>query len=498
VGFKLLNLIVMSIRVRIAPSPTGFLHLGTARTALFNYLFAKKSDGKFILRIEDTDLLRSDKKYEKDIFEGLRWLGIEADESPEVGGPYTPYRQSERIETYKKYCQKLLENGKAFYCFHSEKELKGEGQKLMEAKKPPLHMCEYRTLDPKEAEALTKTKEDYIIRFKTPAGRKVEFTDLIRGGLSFTSDLLGDFSIAKRPDIPLYNFAVVVDDEEMKISHVIRGDDHISNTPKQLLLIGALGFESPLYAHLPMILGSDKSKLSKRHGATSVNEYKKTGYLPEALFNFISLLGWNPGNDRELLSKEELIKEFSFERVHKSGAVFDMTKLEWMNGEYIRKKSTKKLLELCMPFLADFLQISDLKSKFSNDYLEKIVALEQPRLKKLSEIGERTDYFFRSPKYDKDLLRWKNMSDAEILTSLERSEKIISKLKSQNSKQLVEDAFLKELGEEDKGKTLWPLRVALTGKKASPGPFEIMEILDVDKILKRLKHAREILRGLAS
>ncbi|QQG45290.1 MAG: glutamate--tRNA ligase [Candidatus Sungiibacteriota bacterium] len=479
----------MEIRTRYAPSPTGPLHLGGARTALFNYLFAKKSGGKYILRIEDTDLERSDKKYEKDIFESFEWLGIKADEGPETGGPYGPYRQGERIDTYKNYIEKLLARGAAFYCFHSERELEEEKEKLLAAKKPSLHLCEYHAMDPKETKLLTETKSNYIIRFKTPAGRKLVFKDLIRGELSFDSDLLGDFSIAKRPDVPLYNFAVVVDDFEMKISHVIRGEDHISNTPKQLLMVEALGFDLPQYAHLPLILGPDRSKLSKRHGASSVGEYRKAGYLPEALFNFMALLGWNPGDEREVLSREDLIKEFSLEKVQKSGAIFDINKLEWMNGEYIRKLSLKELAERAKPFFH--------KNKKLKSYLEKILALEQPRLKKLSEIKEKTDYFFRAPEYDRGLLRWKDMTDEEIAASLDKSIELLQspRLKSNFNQKELEKAFIEEIVAGDKGRLLWPLRVALTGKKASPGPFDIMEILGGEEALKRLKAAKEKLRG---
>ncbi len=488
-----------NIRTRIAPSPTGSLHIGTARTALFNYLFAKKYGGKFVLRIEDTDLTRSDKKYEKDIFEGLDWLGIEADESPEKGGPYAPYRQSERIASYKKYIEKMLAGGAAFYCFHSESELAEEKEKLLEAKRPPIHLCEYRTLDPNEAKALTDTKTDYIIRFKTPAGRKITFRDLIRGEVSLDSDLLGDFSLAKRVDVPLYNFAVVVDDYEMEISHVIRGEDHISNTPKQLLLIEALGFPTPEYAHLPLILGPDRSKLSKRHGATSVGEYKEAGFLPEALFNFMALLGWNPGDNQEIFTKKELIEKFSIEKVQKSGAIFDLKKLEWMNGEYIRGTPLEELAKLTKPFFP--------KSKKGSDYIQKILALEQPRLKKLSELKEKTDYFFKEPAYDKELLRWKDMKDEEITTSLDKSIELLQKSKAGKAAEL-EKIFFAEIGAGlasrslgeggDKGRILWPLRVAISGKKASPGPFEIMEVLGMEESKKRLEVAKDILLGLTS
>jgi glutamyl-tRNA synthetase len=485
---------MQTIRTRIAPSPTGFLHIGTARTALFNYLFAKKQGGTFILRIEDTDLERSDSKYEKDILENLAWLGIEPDESPIAGGSFGPYRQSERIESYKKYVERLLADGKAFYCFHSEKELEEEKTRLLEAKRPPLHLCEFRTLDSKEAEALTETKSDYVIRFKTPGDRLIVFRDLIHGELSFESSLLGDFSIAKRPDVPLFNFAVAVDDFEMKITHVIRGEDHISNTPKQLLLIEALNFPTPHYAHLPLILGPDRSKLSKRHGATSVGEYRREGYLPETLFNFMALLGWNPGDNRELMSRGELIREFSLEKVKKSGAIFDIKKLDWMNGEYIRKKPVQEFTELLMPFFPSE------AAKKNKEYLQKIAALEQPRLKKLSEIREHADYFFKNPAYDKQLLRWKLMSDEDILESLNRSEKIISESEIENFDFNLRGPYGNLLIRKDGtsvspgeiGPILWPLRVALTGKKASPGPSEIMEILGKEETIERIKSAKKL------
>lgn len=510
------------VRVRIAPSPTGLLHVGTARTALFNYLFAQKQGGKFILRIEDTDLERSDKKYEKDILEGLEWLGIEADESPIKGGPHGPYRQSERIENYKKWAEKLLKEGRAFYCFHSEEELEEEKEKLLEAKRPPLHLCEFRNMDSTEVDILKEAKKNYIIRFKTRGGEKITFQDLIRGELSFDSSLLGDFSIAKDVDVPLYNFAVVVDDYEMKISHVIRGEDHISNTPKQILLLEALGFTRPQYAHLPLILGSDRSKLSKRHGATSVEEYREAGYLPEALFNFLALLGWNPATkiltaapaktdqtpknnktglyapahsgqqqngqnlvrgksqekEREIFSKQELINLFSLEKVQKSGAVFDVTKLDWMNGEYIRKMEVGELLERAQSFFP--------KNKKIKTYLSKVLILEQPRLKKLSELKEKTDYFFQEPEYDRELLRWKNMSENEISGVIDKLIEILLKTK---------DAEKDVMGEAekagDRGRLLWPLRVALSGKKASPGPFEIMEIIGLQETIIRLQKAKQ-------
>ncbi|OHA12859.1 MAG: glutamate--tRNA ligase, partial [Candidatus Tagabacteria bacterium RIFCSPLOWO2_01_FULL_39_11] len=331
----------------------------------------------------------------------------------------------------------------------------------------------------------------------------IKFNDLIRGEIEFDAALLGDISIAKDEKIPLYNFAVVVDDYEMKISHVIRGEDHISNTPKQILIQEALGFYRPLYAHLPLILGSDRSKLSKRHGAVSLNEYRKEGYLPEAMVNFTAMLGWNPGGDREIFSMKELIKEFSLEKIQKSGAVFNIDKLDWLNGYYIRQMPVEKLTEICTPYIEDIkaqnaklkTQNHSLKLKTDFNYIKKVVKLEQPRLKKLSEIGERTEYFFRTPVYNKEILRWKEMSDQEIINSLKRSKKIIFNFQfSIFKKGKIEEVFLKEAEKfKDKGELLWPLRVALSGRKTSPGPFEIAAILGKKETLKRLSNAIEIL-----
>lgn len=485
------------IRTRIAPSPTGFLHIGTARTALFNYLFAKKHRGTFVVRIEDTDRERSEKKYEDDIFTQLAWLKITADEDPLRGGPYASYRQSERTALYRKHLEELIGVGKAFYCFHSARELEEEKEKLQEAKRPALHLCEYRNMGAAEAAALREVQREFLIRFKTPGGRTIVVSDLIRGAVSFESDLIGDFSIAKDLDTPLYNFAAVVDDEEMEISHVIRGEDHLPNTPKQILVAEALGFAPPRFAHLPLILGVDRAKLSKRHAATSVAAYRAQGYLPETIANFIALLGWSPGTDQEFFSLGELIEVFSLDHVQKSGAVFDIAKLDWMNGEYIRKKSLSELTELAKPYLEDFLRASGDKSQTTNEYIEKVIALERPRLKKLSELGECVDYFFQEPSYDAELLRWKHMTGEEIIASLEESLQLLSVVPSGAARATdFEMVFLKHIGGGDKGCLLWPLRVALSGKKASPGPFEILSVLGVERAKKRINAALGNARGL--
>ncbi len=326
------------VRTRFAPSPTGFLHIGSARTTLFNYLFAKKNHGSFILRIEDTDVERSKPEYERDIMDSLRWLGIEWDEGPDIGGDYESYRQSQRGEIYRKYLEKLLAEDRAYYCFCSEEELEAQRQYQMSIGETPRYSGKCAQLSPKEVKKYLSEGKTHIIRFKVPA-KKVKFNDLVRGELEFDAGLIGDFAIAKNLEIPLYNFAVVVDDFEMKISHVIRGEDHLSNTPKQILLQETLALPTPKYAHLPLILGPDRSKLSKRHEAVAISEYQRQGYLPETLINFMAFLGWNPGEEREIYSLPSLIKEFSLERVQKGGAVFNINRLDFLNGFYIRQRS---------------------------------------------------------------------------------------------------------------------------------------------------------------
>lgn len=461
------------VRVRIAPSPTGYLHIGTARSALFNYLFAKKEKGKFILRIEDTDLERSDRKFEKDIIEGLKWLGIEWDEF---------YRQSERAETYAKYLEKLLNEGKAYRCFCSEEELEAERQTRINGGLPQIYGGKCRDISDEEVKKNLAEGKKSIIRFKTPE-KKVGFIDLIRGGVEFESSLIGDFSIAKDLATPLYNFAVVIDDFEMKISHVIRGEDHLSNTPKQILLQEALNFPQPKYGHLPLILGPDRSKMSKRHGSTSVAEYKKDGYLPDALVNFMAFLGWNPGGEKEIYSMEDLIKDFSLDKVQKGGAVFNIQRLDYLNGVYIRQKSLDELSELCQPYLPEI----------DKKQLKKIISLYQERLKKLSEIVELTDFFFKDVlEYDKGLLRWKDMTDGEVKDVLDKLNKILCDISDKKWIKENLEKILMPVAEKigDRGKLLWPLRVALTGKKASAGPFEVAKALGKEKTLKRIKDAQ--------
>jgi len=346
----------------------------------------------------------------------------------------------------------------------------------------------------------TRYPNQGVVRLDNPGG-SIKFTDLIRGEIKFDADLLGDFSIAKDENTSLYNLAAAIDDYDMKISHVIRGEDHISNTPKQLLIYKALGLEPPQYAHLPMILGTDKSKLSKRHGATALTEYREMGYLPDAMFNFLALVGWSPssakatdgkpGGEREIMGRKEIIEKFLLEQVQKSGAVFNIEKLDWMNGEYIRAMSLDALTEAAKSYLP---QNSDLD-------LEKIVALEQPRLKKLSEIGDSTEFFFKDKlEYDSALLRWKDMSDEEVKEILVKLEKLLNEIPEKDYAKAKLEKIVMPKAEEwgsvdgkiDRGRVLWPLRVALTALKASPGPFEVAEILGKKKCLARVREAKEL------
>ena len=491
------------VRVRFAPSPTGYFHIGSARTALFNYLFARNRGGALILRIEDTDKERSKPEFEEDIVESLKWLGIEWDEGP--------HRQSNRKKIYKAYIERLLKEGKAYYCFCTPEELEAKKQEQMSRGEAPMYSGPCSKFSEKEVEERMKKGDRSIIRFKVPR-KKVSFNDLVRGKVEFDTSLIGDVSIAKDLDTPLYNLTVVVDDYEMKISHVIRGEDLMPNTPKQILIQEALGFPKPEYAHLPLILGTDRSKLSKREGATSLRDYRDQGYLPEALVNFLAFLGWNPGTEKEIFSMNTLIKEFSLEKVQKSGAVFNIDKLTYLNGFYIRHLSLDKLTELCLPYLIKegiinpTIKDDKVPATFGGsvlsyeytlndgsildmEYLKGAISLYQERLKKLSEIGELIDYFFKDKlEYEGDLLIWKKSDRGQ-------TKEVLDKMLDLASKSMDLEKEIMDLAERigDRGTVLWPLRVALSGKKASAGPLDIIKVLGKEKVLKRLREAKELL-----
>ncbi|PJE64139.1 MAG: glutamate--tRNA ligase [Candidatus Ryanbacteria bacterium CG10_big_fil_rev_8_21_14_0_10_43_42] len=461
------------IRTRMAPSPTGWFHVGTARTALFNYLFTRKNKGIFVLRIEDTDKERSEKRYEEDLISNLAWLGITWDEL---------YRQSERTDLYEKHIINLLTEGKAFYCAHTKEELDAEKHAQMQDKKAPHHRCSHRD----------ENRSEGIIRFRNDTEGNVSFDDSIRGTVTVNAAHLGDFSIAKNVKTPLFNLANVVDDVDMNITHVIRGEDHIPNTPRQILLFHALAAKIPLYAHLPLILGTDRSKLSKRHGETSLASYKEMGFLSEALINFMALLGWSPGNDKELFSMDELIKEFSLEHVQKSGAIFNQDKLTWINEEYIRALSLNDLMDRILPFLKkNMIPTNDLS------YTAHIVAIEQSRLKTLSDITtESVSFFFNNPEYDFDLLPWKGQQDVHSLTeNLSAVMEILHPLDDTVfSKEHLETIIMPLAKNRGIGETLWPLRVALSGRKASPGPFEIMSVIGKKITMQRIEYAQMLIQ----
>jgi len=483
------------IRLRFPPSPTGPLHVGNARTILFNYLFAKQHNGEIVLRIEDTDKERSKLEYVQNIIDELTWLGISWDEGPDIGGKLGPYKQSQRLDIYQEYLEKLLSEKKAYYCNCTAEDLEAKRQDQAS-----------RGLSPKyDGTCRDKNNISGVIRFKIEH-KKVSFEDLVRGEVEFDMSLSGDIVIAKDLQTPLYHFAVVVDDALMEISHVIRGEDHISNTPKQILLQEAMGFDQPIYAHLPLMLNPDKSKMSKRAGDTAVTDYHKEGYLPEALINFMVLMGWNPGTEKELFSLQELVKEFSLEKVQKGGAVFNIQRLDFINSVYIKQKPIAALTELCKPYFIEGYE------KFPKKTLEAVVELHKMRMKKLSDITQMTDYFFQDKlEYDAKILIWprlknrgssiesgKEMQTADIKEALLLCDTTLRELKKWDIKN-IEKSLLETAssfaqgfgGQGNRGYLLWPLRVALSGKEASAGPFQIAEVLGKDKTLKRIKYAIE-------
>lgn len=484
------------IRVRIPPSPTGLLHIGTVRTALYNYLFAKHHRGVMVFRIEDTDKERSKKEYEEDIINGLVKLGIAGDEGVHIEGD-KGYRQSERTEAYTSDLKKLLDKDKAYYCFCSKERLEEMREEQKAKHAPPRYDSRCADINPTEAKKRMESGEPYVIRLRVPKEKDLTYTDLVRGDITINSKELDDFVIARAIDDPLYHLTVVADDHDMEITHVIRGEDHISNTPKQILLFHALGWKEPEFAHLPLILNEDKSKLSKRKNKVSVDDYIAEGYLPEALLNFLALLGWNTQDEQEIFSMEELIEKFSLDRVHKGGAVFDIKKLDWINGQYIKKAiadDINSFMEMVEIFIKDKLP-SD-----QTDLIKKI--LQDPdfegRFNKLSEIPEALSIFFENiPNYPLDLImREKFQITPEMLKQvLEKAKKIIGEMDwekgdSKKSDELSEKiiGIVSELDLKN-GQVLWPIRVALSGLEHSPNFSTLMVYLGKEEVLKRLDFA---------
>ncbi len=456
------------VRVRMAPSPTGLFHVGSARTALFNWLFARHNKGKFVLRIEDTDRERSRPEFTADILEAHRWLGLEWEEGPIF--------QSERLPLYQQYARQLLEEGKGYRCYCTPEELAARREQMQKAGKPPKYDGKCRTLSSSES------GKPFAIRFLSPQEGTTEFEDLVRGPVKFENDLLDDFVILKSDGFPTYMMGVVVDDSDLGITHVIRGEDLLSSTPRQILLYRALGKSIPEFAHLPLLLGPDRSKLSKRHGAMPVVWYREQGFLAEAMVNFLALLGWSPGHDREILSREELAEAFSLEGVGKSGAVFDVEKLKWMNGHYLRLLPTETMAEMARPFL----EAAGVKAE--REYLGQVLALEKDRARTLAEMPELTAFFFREDFAieEKAANKWLTEESKALLGELAaRLEKVAFSAGAAES-------VLRALAEEKSisaAKIIHPTRVALSGRTAGPGLFEMIETLGKSRVISRLRRA---------
>lgn len=482
------------IRVRLAPSPTGKFHIGTARTALFNYLFARKFDGKFIVRIEDTDKTRSEDTYTKDILSGLRWLGLMWDEGPEVGGGFGPYFQQERTSIYRDYVEKLISENKAYRCYCSNEELE-EARKINLANgEPPKYSGKCRHLSAPEREKHQAQGTPYVVRFIVEP-QSIVINDLIRGEVQFDANLIGDFIIVRSDQTPLFVLTNVIDDQLMEISHVLRGEEHLPNAAKQILLCEALSFLPPQYGHFPLIFNADRTKMSKRKDPVSVtDDYKAKGYLPEAIVNYLALLGWNPGTDREIFNMHELISEFQIERVGKSPSIFDPDKLLWMNGHYLRNSLVGTVAESAKAFITD----DTILKKIKDDpyYYLRVIATAQDRLKILNETEELISLFYQLPKYDKSLLIAKKSNQENALKSINIALEVVKEIniltRDESEAHLRPAARKNNLSD---GELLWTVRAALSGKTTSPGVFELLEVLGREESTNRLKKAKKKLIG---
>jgi len=483
----------MKVRTRFAPSPTGYLHIGGARTAIYDWLLAKKHGGRFLLRIEDTDRNRFVPGSLEDIQESLRWLGLEWDEGPAVGGPAGPYFQSERLEIYHRYAQQLIDEGKAYYCYCTPERLQEVRKAQEQAKQQVGYDRHCRDGAPEAQEGMKR-----VIRFKTPLTGKTIVKDMLRGELEFENNLLEDLVLIKSDGFPTYHFANVVDDHLMKVTHVLRGEEWLPSTPTHVLLYQAFGWEPPQFVHLSLFLSPDgKGKLSKRHGATSVREYRELGYLPEALFNFLLLLGWNPGNDQEVISKEEAIQMFSLDRVNASPVRFATDKLNWYNGVYIRSLEPEDLAERCLPFLQKAGLLPDPCPAERFAYLVKLMPLVQERLKLLTDVVAWTDFFLQEdiPAPAREMLIPKKL-DAE--TALRVLKELLATLEGADFTIAGLEAALHPVPEKlglKMGDVFMPLRVAVSGKTATPGMYEMLEALGKERVVQRIKAAISVLES---
>lgn len=481
-----------NIKVRFAPSPTGPLHIGGARSALFNYLLARRYGGKMVLRIEDTDLERSSRESEENIKESLKWLGLEWDEGPDVGGNFGPYRQTERLEVYTKYAQELVDRGLAYRCYCSEEELEEQRQAFLAKGELPRYSGCCRNLTSAQEEQYRSEGRKPVIRFKVPSDKLVIIDDLVRGTVTFESNGIGDYVIIKSDGIPTYNFAATVDDYLMQMTHVIRAEEHLSNTPRQVLIYEAFGWDKPKFAHISLILGKDKSKMSKRHGATSVVQYKEQGYLPEAVVNFLALLGWAPGGEEEIFTMEQLIQQFSLDRVAKNPAVFDMDKLRWINGFYIRQSSVERITDLALPYLQEAGYLPENINKEQYEWAKLIVTAVQEKIHATTEILDYMKLFTGEE------VEFENEEVQQVLGE-EQVPQVISALRTKLAQMdiLEPEAIkkaLKAITKETKlggRKVYMPIRVALTGQMHGPELHYVIPVLGKELIEKRLKNTLE-------
>jgi len=476
---------MQKVRVRFAPSPTGNLHVGSARTAIFNWLFARNSGGVFVLRIEDTDSTRSKDEYTRSILDGLRWLGVSWDEGPEAGGECGPYFQAQRLQLYRDAAEKLVSEAKAYPCFCTTERLDALREQQQGAGLQTRYDGLCRSLPPDESRRRIEQGEKHVIRLKVDTGRVVEWDDLCKGTISITTELLDDLVLLKSDGFPMYNFAVVVDDVGMEITHVVRGEDHISNTPKQILTYEALGLTPPRFGHIPMILGTDRSKLSKRHGATNVIEYERSGYLPEAFFNFLALLGWSSPDEREILSRDEMASLFTLDRVVPHAAIFDIEKLKWMNLQYIKNEPAERLFGRCEPFLR---KIPEYPGEYSRAELLELVSLFRERMNTLTEITHLAAYFFKDPdSYDE-----KGLKTAQKTPELEA---VLGELAADLDKlqEFTHDAIeaaVRTVAQRrgiGAGKVIHPARLAVSGRSEGPGLFDMMRVLGRDRCVRRIR-----------
>ena len=480
----------VAMRVRFAPSPTGPFHIGGARSALFNWLLARKTGGKLILRIEDTDLERSSRESEENIKNALKWLGIDWDEGIDVGGEFGPYRQTERLPIYAGYTERLLASGKAYRCYCSDQELEAERQQLMSEGKTPRYLGKCRHLTSEQETALLAEGRKPTVRFRVPDNQDITFIDAVRGVVSFDSNGIGDYVIVKSDGIPVYNYAVVLDDALMQITHVIRAEEHLSNTPRQILLYQALGFSLPVFGHISLILGKDRSKMSKRHGATSVEQYKALGYLPEAVVNFLALLGWSPVGEQEIFSSAELIELFSLDHVAKNPAVFDIDKLNWINSHYLKRLDLDRLTELALPHLREAGLVTGELGAERYEWVKQVVGAVREYVSFAAQIPEHAAVFFQ------DEITMENDETADILRDpdvpqvMEAFLNKLAELESVSAEQV--QAALKAVGKELKlggKKVFMPVRVALTGKMHGPELIALIPLLGVARTTARIRRS---------